>query len=33
MGAPKMAKERRIICIAAGPQKSIDRIKPYVVGV
>lgn len=33
MGEPTMAIERLLLCIAAGPSESIERIKPYILAV
>lgn len=33
MGDPSIAARRLLSCIAAGPAQSIERIKPYIVGV
>ena len=32
-GAPPMAEAGHIICVLAGPKASVDRVKPYTVGV
>ncbi|KAH8588163.1 6-phosphogluconate dehydrogenase-like protein [Bisporella sp. PMI_857] len=33
MGEPSMAERQMLICIAAGSPESVERIKPYIVGV
>ncbi|TVY30374.1 putative oxidoreductase [Lachnellula hyalina] len=33
MGEPSMAEKRLLTCIASGAPGSVDRIRPYVVGV
>lgn len=32
-GEPSLAEKGKLICIPAGPEASVSRIKPYLVGV
>ncbi|KAH8586445.1 hypothetical protein B0O99DRAFT_644465 [Bisporella sp. PMI_857] len=32
-GAPPMAESGQLICVLAGPSKSVDKVKPYTTGV
>lgn len=33
MGEPSMASRKMLTCIAAGAASSVDRIKPYFLGM
>ncbi len=32
-GEPSMAWEGLLICVPAGPESCVDRIRPYLTGV
>ena len=32
-GEPSIAEKGKLICVPAGPEASVARIKPYLVGV
>ncbi|PBP24076.1 hypothetical protein BUE80_DR004995 [Diplocarpon rosae] len=32
-GAPAMAESGQLICVLAGPKDSVERVKPYTIGV